>query len=112
MNAAAKMIHQATLFNGQWAQLHMSKSMGLILSLVMLLLFSGLAVIYTTNAYRLTFNQVQQAEQARHALELQRGQLLLEQASLATPARVAELAQEKLEMQLPDAQQSFVLRAQ
>jgi cell division protein FtsL len=112
MNAAAKMIHQATLFNGQWTQLHMSKAMGLIMGLVMLLLFSGLAVTYSTNAYRLTFDQVQQAELERHNLELQRGQLLLEQASLATPARVAELAQEKLEMQLPDSQHSFVLRAQ
>lgn len=111
MNAAARMINQTTLFNGQLADMHMSKTMILIIGLLLSVLMTGLAVTYTTNAYRLTFSQVQRAEQQRHSLELQRGQLLLEQASLATSARVAQLATDKLGMQLPDSKNSFTLRA-
>lgn len=112
MNAAARMIHQTTLFNGQLADMQMSKTMILIIGLLLSVLMSGLAVTYTTNAWRLTFSQVQQAEQQAQTLELQKGQLLLEQASLATSARVAQLATEKLNMQLPDSKNTFTLRAQ
>jgi cell division protein FtsL len=112
MNAAARMIHQTTLFNGQLADMQMSKTMILIIGLLLSVLITGLCVTYTTNAYRLTFSQVQQADQHRHALDMQWGQLLLEQASLATSARVAQLANEKLGMQLPDSKNTFTLRAQ
>lgn len=88
MNAAAKVINQeGTLFHGQLADIHMSKSLYMLIILLISVLISALAVVYSTNSYRVTLNQVEQQEQFTHYLQLQWGQLLLEQASLATPAR-------------------------
>ena len=111
MNAAAKVINQSTLFHGQWAELHMSKSMLMIMILLFGVLTSALGVIYTTNAYRNTLGLLQQAEIQTHQLQLQWGQLLLEQASLARPARVQQLATDKLGMRLPDVNNSYLLQA-
>jgi len=112
MNAAAKVINQSNLFNGQLAQMHMSKSFYMLTVLLAAVLLSALAVIYSTNSYRSTFSQVEQEEQQSHFLQLQWGQLLLEQASLATPARVEELAIQKLRMTLPNAKNTLLLHAQ
>ena len=70
------------------------------------------AVVYSINSYRVTLNKVEQQEQLTHYLQLQWGQLLLEQASLATPARVEELAAEKLQMVLPTSKNTYWLQAQ
>lgn len=111
MNAAAKVINQGNLFNGQLADMHMSKSIYMLIVLLAAVLVSALAVIYSTNSYRSTLSQVEQEEQQTHFFQLQWGQLLLEQASLATPARVEELATEKLGMILPDSKNTYFLHA-
>lgn len=111
MNAAARVINQGTLFNGQLADMHMSKSFYWLIVLLFSVVVSALAVIYSTNSYRSTFSQVQQEEQQAHLLQLQWGQLLLEQASLATPARVEDLATQKLKMSFPSTQNTFLLHA-
>ena len=111
MNAAARAINQCTVFNGQLFDLRFSKKSGMVLVLLFAVLLSGLAVVYTTNAHRLSFGTLQQLEQRTHQLKLQWGQLLLEQASLAAPARVEELAIQKLQMHLPDDKQTFVLQS-
>jgi cell division protein FtsL len=112
MNAAAKVINKSNLFNGQLANMHMSKSISLLMVLLIAVLLSAFTVIYSTNSYRSTLSQVEQEEQQAHFLQLQWGQLLLEQASLATPARVEELAREKLGMTLPTTKNTYLLHAQ
>ena len=92
MNAAAKVINQSTLFNGQLAEMHMSKSFYMLIILLMAVLLSALAVIYSTNSYRVILNQVEQEEQQDHYLQLQWGHYCLDKPVLATPARVEELA--------------------
>lgn len=111
MNAAAKVINQGNLFNGQLADMHMSKSFYMLVVLLAAVLVSAFAVIYSTNSYRSTFSQVEQEEQQSHFLQVQWGQLLLEQASLATPARVEVLAIEQLKMTLPNSKNTFLLHA-
>lgn len=112
MNAAARVINQGTLFNGQLADMQMSKSLYMFAGLLVAVLISAFAVVYSTNSYRSTFSQVEQQEQQTHYLQLQWGQLLLEQASLATPARVEELAKENLNMVLPTPENTFWLQGQ
>lgn len=109
MNAAAKMIHQSNVFSGQFADIRVSKQLFLQIVLLISVLLSALAVIYTTNIYRVSFSQLQQANQREHELQLQWGQLLLEQASLETPARVEQLARQKLQMNLPVNNQIYML---
>ncbi len=110
MNAAAKVINQSNFFSGQLSDLRLSKQLCMQMALVFAVLVSALAVIYITNLHRLTFSQLQSDEQQTHQLQLQWGQLLLEQASLATPARVQHLAAEKLHMMLPTDKQTIILR--
>lgn len=111
MNAAAKAISQNNLFSGHLFAMHISIQLKLMLMLLVAVLGSALAVIYVTNEHRLYFSQLQQLEQTSHQLQLQWGQLLLEQASLATPARVEQLAIDKLQMRLPADKQTFLLRS-
>lgn len=112
MNAAAKAIHQSNLFSGQFGDIRISKVFFLQILLTMALLFSALAVIYTTNLHRVTLSQLQSSEQIAHELQLQWGQYLLEQASLSTPARVQRLADQKLHMIQPLDKQTYLLHAQ
>jgi cell division protein FtsL len=112
MNAAARAINQSNLFNGQLFDMRLSKQLCFILTLLFIVLISALVVVYSTNEYRSKFNQLQSLEQRSHQLQLRWGQLVLEQASLATPARVERLAVEKLEMRLPLDKQTNVLRTQ
>ena len=101
MNAAAREINQSNIFNGHLRDMRISKFNCLQLALLLAVLLSALAVVYVSNLHRLTLSRLQVAEQHMHDLELNWGQLILEQASLATPARVQQLATEKLHMLLP-----------
>jgi len=112
MNAAARQINQSSLFSGQLTDMRLSKQVCMQMALLIAVLLSALAVVYITNLHRITFSQLQVAEQQSHQLELQWGQLLLEQASLATPARVEKFAAEKLHMMLPADKNTFILRVQ
>ncbi|MGQ3890418.1 cell division protein FtsL [Legionella sp. CNM-4043-24] len=112
MNAAAKAIHQGNLFDGHLLDIRLSKQLCLTLLLLLLVLCTGLVVVYTTNEHRSSFSQLQLLEQQEQQLEMQWGQLLLERSSLATPARVEQLAVQKLQMQLPEDKQTFVLQLQ
>lgn len=111
MNAAARAINEGNIFSGHLADMRLSKEIGLVLTIFLVVLVSAWFVVYTTNEHRSRFSQLQQLEQEAHQLKLRWGQLLLEQASLARPARVEELAVEKLEMQHPNDKQAFVLQS-
>lgn len=112
MNAAARDINQSNFFHGQWADMRLTWSMYAQIVILLAVLVSALSVIYSTNMYRMTLSQLELAELQGHQLQLQWGQLLLEQASLATPARVEQMATDKLHMVLPLSKKMFVLRVQ
>jgi cell division protein FtsL len=110
MNAAARAINQSSFFSGQLLDMRLSKQFCFMLVLLLTLLVTALAIIYTTNEHRISFSRLQRLEQQAHQLQLQWGQLLLEQASLATLARVERLAVQKLQMRLPADKEILVLR--
>ena len=112
MNAAARQINQNTLFSGQIGDLRLSKQFIFPLILLLSILGSALAVVYSTNVHRDTFTELQLADRHGQLLQLRWGKLLLEQASLATPARVQELATEKFQMVIPANNQTVMLRLQ
>ena len=109
MNAAARVINQRCLFQGKLAKMQVSRYVFLKIGLLVLMLLSALAVVYTINMHRVICNQLQFTEAQAHQLQLQWSQLLLEQASFATPSRVEQLATEQLNMVLPVNKQAFVL---
>ncbi len=112
MNAASKTINQGNLFNGRFVDMHVSKELVFLLFLLLALLLSSISVIYTTNVYRLNCSQLQQLEQQQQKLKLLYGQLLLEEASFATPERIESLAKIKFNMRFPEDQDTYVLRSQ
>ena len=111
MNAAAKMINQSSVFQGRFTSMRMSKQVVLKTVLMILMLLSALAVIYMTNITRFTCSQLELAEEVAHQLRVERGQLLLEQASLLNPERLERIAKQNLHMSLPLAQHAYRLQS-
>jgi cell division protein FtsL len=112
MNAASRDINQFNFFHGQLVDMHVPRPMFLQMMLLFVVFLSALAVVYVTNLHRNTLSALEQEQQYAHQLDLEYGQLLLENASLVSPAHVEELANEKLNMVLPISKETFVLRAQ
>ncbi|MBU6469710.1 MAG: cell division protein FtsL [Gammaproteobacteria bacterium] len=64
-------------------------------------LLSALAVIDARHENRMLFAQLQQLRQQRDQQNVEWGQLLLEQSTWSTHARVEQMATQKLDMHLP-----------
>lgn len=112
MNAAARQINQTTLFNGRIFDLRLSKTTWVQFILLLSVLISAIAVVYSTNSYRVSYNNLQLAEQHENQMQLHWGQLLLEQASLSRQSRIQQIAAQKLDMVTPASNQINTLRLQ
>lgn len=85
----------------------------LLLLVVLLLaacLGSALAVITSSHMTRDQYAHLQQLEREQQQLQTEWGQLLLEESAWSSPARIERLAQERLEMRLPDIDEVEVIR--
>lgn len=69
--------------------------------LIAALFLSALAVIDARHENRVLFAQLQQLRQQRDQLNVEWGQLLLEQSTWSTHARIEQLATQQLDMQMP-----------
>jgi cell division protein FtsL len=70
--------------------------------LVLLVIISALALIYSTHRSRELFNEWQQQQRREWALDEDWERLLLEQSTLAAYERVSQSAESKLDMVMPD----------
>ena len=109
MNAAARALHQATIFRGQWSVLSYSKEFFATLFLIVGVLFSSCAVIYLKNTQRNLISEWQQLQQYQQQLHVQTDQLLLEKGTWVAPARLQAIAQTQLQMSVPPPRYIFVL---
>ena len=64
---------------------------------------SSLGVIYAKHEARSRFNELQQLTQQRDDLDIEWGQLQLEQSTWATHGRVERVARDDLRMDIPQA---------
>jgi len=62
---------------------------------------SALAVIDARHENRMLFAQLQQLRQQRDQINIEWGQLLLEQSTWSTHARIEQMATQKLDMETP-----------
>ncbi len=67
------------------------------------LLASGLGVVYAKHEARSRFNELQKLTQERDELDIEWGQLQLEQSTWATHGRVERVARDELRMTIPQA---------
>lgn len=73
-----------------------------LLTLLSLVLVSGLSVVYLTHRDRVLFNELQVLRDQANELDVQWGQLLIEQSTLGVGGRVEQRATEQLEMRVPE----------
>ena len=81
-----------------------------VLILGTLVLMSAFGVVYTKHLTRQLFTQLQSLEQEAEALQIEWGQLLLEQGTWAADARIERIAKERLEMHVPEPDHIVVMR--
>ena len=75
-----------------------------------LMLFSGLCVVFVSHQCRLLYSELALLEQQKNRLEVAWGQFLLEESSLASLHRVEAEARQKLAMQAPALDHIVVVR--
>lgn len=73
------------------------------LALLGLMMMLAIAVIYVTHLNRHSFSEYQEVLQLRDQLDIEWGQLLLEQSTQASHYRVEQLATKRLGMKAPEA---------
>ncbi|MDF1587735.1 MAG: cell division protein FtsL [Gammaproteobacteria bacterium] len=81
-----------------------------IVIMIALLLVSAISVIYTKHKTRIEFVILQKLEQHRDNLNEEWGRLLLEQSTWATPGRIQQQAQQRLNMIVPSADMIVVVQ--
>ncbi len=80
-----------------------------MLVMMLMVLFSAVAVVITKHAGRSEFVVMQQLENQRDQLNEEWGRLLLEQSTWASPGRVEQQARSKLNMQAPDSENTVMV---
>ncbi len=75
---------------------------GVFLALLAALLVSGLAVVATTHESRYEFNRLQELRSEASELNVEWGQLLIEQSTFGVEGRIEQKAVEQLNMHVPD----------
>lgn len=78
-----------------------SASSALLYALLVLVLFSGLMVVKTTHENRFAFNELQVLREEANQLDVEWGQLLLEQSTFGLGGRIEQKATRELQMQVP-----------
>ncbi len=81
-----------------------------MLVMVALVIVSSVGVIYSKHMNRNEFIQLQKLERQRDLLNEEWGRLLLEQSTWGSPSRVEQQAGTRLEMVVPKADSTVVIK--
>lgn len=85
---------------------------GLNALLLLAVVLCALSVVTSQHKARKLFIELQQEKERTQQMEVEWGQLQLEQSTWATPRRVGEVAEQKLQMQLPGNGQTIFIRVE
>ncbi|HUW37511.1 MAG TPA: cell division protein FtsL [Rhodocyclaceae bacterium] len=81
------------------------------LILILLVVASALGTVSSNYRARRLFTDLEREQARMHSLEVEWGQLQLEQSTWATPARIEKIARDKLHMKQPGAGQVITIEA-
>jgi cell division protein FtsL len=109
MNAAARLLKQGNLSRSWVISVILTKTQFSSLMMIAAVLISALSMIYVTNSSRSLNASIQQTLMERNQLHIQWGQLLLEKSTWITPARVQHIAEEQLNMVVPDSKSVVIV---
>jgi cell division protein FtsL len=82
------------------------------LLLLFLVIICALSVVTSRDKTRKLFAELQKEKDRSQQMEVEWGQLQLEQSTWAMPARVEKIAIDKLQMQVPKGRQVQFIRAE
>jgi cell division protein FtsL len=85
----------------QWAGISRPSTIALVVILA-LILSSGLSVVNTTHQNRFAFNELQELKDLANQLEVEWGQLLIEQSTFGIEGRIEQKATDQLQMRVPE----------
>ncbi|MGB5261210.1 MAG: cell division protein FtsL [Gammaproteobacteria bacterium] len=88
----------------------MTRGFATVLILLALLLVSALAVVYAKHQGRKLFVELQALREARDSMDIEWGQLQLEQSTLTTQGQVERAARERLGMVYLTADSTVMVR--
>lgn len=71
---------------------------------------SAMGSVWTRHESRKLFNELQQLESNRDAMNVEWGKLQLEQSTYTTHGKIEEAARKHLKMKIPAAQQVMILK--
>lgn len=103
MNAAARLVHQGVLTRHVITASLLTKRQLAVMALGFAVLLSALSVIYVTHASRELYASYQHNLAEQDRLHVQRGQLLLERSTWMMQARIQQIAENKLGMEIPQS---------
>ena len=86
----------------EWAGIRNRSSLILFIALT-LVLGAGLSVVATTHENRFAFNELQVLRDQANTLEVEWGQLLIEQSTFGVEGRIEQKALDQLRMEVPDS---------
>jgi cell division protein FtsL len=92
------------------AKLLISRNVFVVLVMLIVVEVSAAAVIYATYKNRALFSELERMRNDAEEMQVAWHQLLLEQSTLASFSRVSEVAQNHLNMSIPDPHAVVVLR--
>lgn len=98
MNAAARALNKANIFDSKLGDVNFSPMLWCLCSLAIIVLLSAIALINTIDAHRGSLNSLASAQKKQFVLKNNWGKLTLEKTTLLTPSRVQYIAQNKLHM--------------
>lgn len=82
---------------------------GLAFALVLVCVVSSIALIYTKHESRKLFVEFERLSDERDELNIEWGQLQIEQSTWATHARIEQVATSKLKLSRPVTQEIYVI---
>jgi len=85
------------------------QSFVLVLVFAVVCVTSALALIYTKHESRKLFVELEMLTQGRDELNIEWGQLQIEQSTWATHARIEQVASDNLSLVRPDSTEIFVI---
>ena len=110
LNASATAAMKAPARSSTKSKFLMFSQQSLLVSTLVITIFiSAVGVIYDQAMNRILFSQLQSLEKSRDNLSMEWGQLLLEQSTWATQARVQDIAQNDLSMYFPNQKNVVVV---
>ena len=84
----------------------------LVIAFALVCVLGGMALVYTKHESRKLFVELEQLTQERDKLNIEWGQLQIEQSTWATHARIEQVATDDLALVRPQSTEIFVIERQ